>query len=97
MASYFQFLTAFIIFLAGIQEGLLAPSSISNMNIYQVLIVSIHGFKIFWAGPATSQHTCQCGIMNNCIEETFNCNSDSLAPIELFDEGSVTNVTILII
>ena len=45
------------------------------------------GKQIFWAGPATSQHTCQCGIMNNCVERNFKCNADSLAPIELFDEG----------
>jgi len=43
--------------------------------------------QIFWAGPATSQHTCQCGINNNCIERSYKCNTDSLAPIELVDEG----------
>jgi len=46
------------------------------------------GEQSFWAGPATSQHTCQCGIMNNCVERSSKCNADSLAPIELADEGN---------
>ena len=45
------------------------------------------GKQIFWAGPATSQHTCQCGISNNCFDRTLKCNADSLAPLELVDEG----------
>ena len=45
------------------------------------------GKQIFWAGPATSQHTCQCGISNNCFDRTLKCNADSLAPVELIDEG----------
>jgi len=44
--------------------------------------------QIFWAGPATSQHTCQCGIENNCVERSFKCNADALAPIDLIDEGN---------
>ena len=51
---------------------------------------------IFWAGPATSQHTCQCGILDNCVERNLKCNSDSLAPIELVDEGDYTTIFILI-
>ena len=45
------------------------------------------GKQIFWAGPTTSQHTCQCGIENNCVEKAYKCNGDSLAPIDLVDEG----------
>ena len=45
------------------------------------------GKQSFWAGPATSEHTCQCGIMNNCVERSYKCNADSLAPIGLADEG----------
>jgi len=36
-------------------------------------------------GPATSQHTCQCGINNNCFDRTLKCNADSLAPLGLAD------------
>jgi len=49
------------------------------------------GKQIFWAGPATSQHTCQCGIENNCVERNFKCNADTLAPIDVFDEGIISN------
>ena len=52
------------------------------------------GKQIFWAGPATSNHTCQCGIMNNCVERIYKCNADSLAPIELVDEGNKQSIII---
>ena len=45
------------------------------------------GKQTFWAGSATSQHICQCGISNNCFDRTLKCNADSLAPVELIDEG----------
>lgn len=45
--------------------------------------------QIFWAGPGTSSHTCQCGIDKRCLETNYNCNADALAPIEVVDEGSI--------
>ena len=45
------------------------------------------GKQIFWAGPATSSHTCQCGIENNCAEREYKCNADALAPLDVVDEG----------
>ena len=49
------------------------------------------GKQIFWAGPATSQHTCQCGIENNCVEWTVKCNADALAPLDQVDDGKISN------
>ena len=39
---------------------------------------------------STPAMLCQCGIQNNCNERTFRCNSDSLVPFELADEGNNT-------
>ena len=49
------------------------------------------GKQIFWAGPATSQHTCQCGIENNCVERNVKCNADALAPLDQVDDGKISN------
>ena len=43
---YFQFLTAFIIFLGGVQEALLVPSPLSNINSNQVHIVKYNSSKL---------------------------------------------------
>jgi len=53
--------------------------------------------QIFWAGPANSKHTCQCGLENpnRCVDTRVSCNSDSLAPIEVFDEGYITATELL--
>ena len=45
--------------------------------------------QIFWAGPATSEHTCQCGINNNCINWTHKCNVDYISNTSLIDEGII--------
>ena len=53
--------------------------------------------QIFWAGPANTKHTCQCGreIPNTCVDNQHTCNSDSLAPIQLSDEGYITATELL--
>ncbi|EFX61590.1 hypothetical protein DAPPUDRAFT_18957, partial [Daphnia pulex] len=51
--------------------------------------------KYFWSGNNTDTHTCQCGIDENCVETSFKCNCDSAAPIQLSDDGVITDKTIL--
>jgi len=41
----------------------------------------------FWAGPLTKDHTCKCGIDENCDDATVNCNCDALSPSRAIDEG----------
>ena len=46
--------------------------------------------RYFWTGKNTNnnQHTCQCGIDKNCVDSAFKCNCDSVAPIQLVDNGN---------
>ena len=45
--------------------------------------------QYFWAGNKTTSgnHTCQCGIDGNCVGNSFKCNCDAAAPIQLVDDG----------
>ncbi|EFX89078.1 hypothetical protein DAPPUDRAFT_310805 [Daphnia pulex] len=51
--------------------------------------------KYFWSGGNTDEHTCQCGIDQNCVEAFMKCNCDSNAPVELSDIGVITDKNIL--
>ncbi|XP_046462614.1 uncharacterized protein LOC124208790 isoform X1 [Daphnia pulex] len=51
--------------------------------------------KYFWSGNNTDTHTCQCGIDGNCVETPLTCNCDSAAPIQLSDDGVITDKTVL--
>lgn len=42
--------------------------------------------QYFWSGNQ-SNHTCECGIQNNCIVSDVLCNCDTIAPMNLFDDG----------
>ncbi len=43
--------------------------------------------KYFWSGGSTETHTCQCGIDQNCVDATLECNCDATAPAQLADNG----------
>ena len=44
--------------------------------------------RYFWSGSNNdSEHTCKCGIANNCREPYVKCNCDSGLPAEMFDSG----------
>ena len=45
--------------------------------------------RYFWAGTNNkyNQHTCQCGIDNNCVDTKSKCNCDSLTFKQLTDKG----------
>ncbi|XP_057373213.1 uncharacterized protein LOC130694064 [Daphnia carinata] len=51
--------------------------------------------QYYWAGSNNSVHTCQCGIDGNCIDPAAKCNCDAAAPVQLSDDGIVTNKEIL--
>lgn len=51
--------------------------------------------KYFWSGGNTDVHTCQCGIDGNCVETFVKCNCDAAAPIQLSDDGVITDKDIL--
>ncbi|XP_046458942.1 uncharacterized protein LOC124205541 isoform X1 [Daphnia pulex] len=52
--------------------------------------------QYFWAGGNTDRvHTCQCGIDANCVDPVAKCNCDSLAPLQLFDDGVITDKNVL--
>ncbi|XP_046638029.1 uncharacterized protein LOC124316246 isoform X2 [Daphnia pulicaria] len=52
--------------------------------------------QYFWAGSNTDGvHTCQCGIDANCVDPAAKCNCDSLAPLQLVDDGVITDKTVL--
>ena len=45
--------------------------------------------RFFWAGANNNnQHTCQCGIDNNCVDTKFKCNCDAMAFVQLTDNGT---------
>ena len=45
--------------------------------------------RYFWAGANNNnQHTCQCGIDKNCVDNSFKCNCDAMAFIQLTDNGT---------
>lgn len=50
--------------------------------------------RYFWAGNATDDHICQCGIDNNCADSRKVCNCDSLAH-QVSDEGFITDKNLL--
>jgi len=45
--------------------------------------------RYFWSGVNTNQHTCQCGIDKNCVDPSFKCNCDSVAALQLVDNGQL--------
>ncbi|XP_046454475.1 uncharacterized protein LOC124202220 [Daphnia pulex] len=51
--------------------------------------------KYFWSGGNTDTHTCQCGIDANCVETYIKCNCDAAAPVQLSDDGVITDKSIL--
>ncbi|KAI9561382.1 hypothetical protein GHT06_012339 [Daphnia sinensis] len=51
--------------------------------------------EYFWAGSNSSVHTCQCGIVGNCVDALLKCNCDSAAPVPLTDKGIITRKDIL--
>ncbi|XP_057373146.1 uncharacterized protein LOC130694024 [Daphnia carinata] len=51
--------------------------------------------QYYWAGSNNSVHTCQCGIDGTCVDPVAKCNCDAAAPVQLFDDGVVTNKEIL--
>ncbi|XP_046638032.1 uncharacterized protein LOC124316249 [Daphnia pulicaria] len=52
--------------------------------------------QYFWAGSNTDGvHTCQCGIDANCVDPAAKCNCDSLAPLQLVDDGVITDKNVL--
>ncbi|XP_046645819.1 uncharacterized protein LOC124336165 [Daphnia pulicaria] len=52
--------------------------------------------QYFWAGSNTDGiHTCQCGIDGNCVDSAVKCNCDALAPLQLVDDGVITNKNVL--
>ncbi|KAK4011391.1 hypothetical protein OUZ56_020505 [Daphnia magna] len=51
--------------------------------------------QYYWAGSNNSVHTCQCGIDGNCVDPAAKCNCDAAAPVQLTDDGVVTNKEVL--
>ncbi|XP_046646354.1 uncharacterized protein LOC124336548 [Daphnia pulicaria] len=52
--------------------------------------------QYFWAGSNTDGvHTCQCGIDGNCVDPAAKCNCDALAPLQLVDDGVITDKNFL--
>ncbi|XP_046456552.1 uncharacterized protein LOC124203768 [Daphnia pulex] len=54
--------------------------------------------QYFWAGNgrhAVKFHTCQCGIDENCVDPAAKCNCDTLAPLQLVDDGVITDKNVL--
>lgn len=48
--------------------------------------------QYFWSGDGSGnnqQHTCQCGIDNNCSYASVSCNCDVGNSDETFDEGNI--------
>ena len=48
--------------------------------------------RFFWIGTDennSNQHTCQCGIDNNCVDPFTKCNCNSLAFLQLNDNGNI--------
>ncbi|XP_046459494.1 uncharacterized protein LOC124205942 [Daphnia pulex] len=52
--------------------------------------------QYFWAGNNMDGiHTCQCGISGNCADNSLKCNCDTAAPVQLVDDGVITDKNIL--
>ncbi|XP_046456833.1 uncharacterized protein LOC124203958 isoform X2 [Daphnia pulex] len=52
--------------------------------------------QYFWAGNNTDGvHTCQCGIDSNCVDPAVKCNCDALVPLQLVDDGVITDKNVL--
>ncbi|KZS14837.1 Contactin associated protein 1-like protein [Daphnia magna] len=51
--------------------------------------------QYFWAGSNASAHTCQCSIDQSCVDATAKCNCDSTSPMQLTDQGFVTDKKVL--
>ncbi|XP_046645807.1 uncharacterized protein LOC124336159 [Daphnia pulicaria] len=52
--------------------------------------------QYFWAGSNTGGvHTCQCGIDANCVDSAVKCNCDTISPIQLVDDGVITDKNVL--
>ncbi|EFX87243.1 hypothetical protein DAPPUDRAFT_97326 [Daphnia pulex] len=51
--------------------------------------------KFFWTGGNTDVHTCQCGLDGNCVDPSTKCNCDSAAPVQLTDDGTITDKNVL--
>ncbi|XP_046461282.1 uncharacterized protein LOC124207727 isoform X1 [Daphnia pulex] len=51
--------------------------------------------EYFWSGSNDSVHTCQCGIDRNCVDPSLECNCDSAAPVQLTDNGIISNKNLL--
>ena len=49
----------------------------------------------FFAGEDYGNHTCQCGIEGNCVDEDVACNCDSKTPTWLKDSGLITEKELL--
>ncbi len=43
--------------------------------------------QYFWSGGNDTVHTCQCGLLNSCIDPNLKCNCDALATLNVYDEG----------
>ena len=43
--------------------------------------------QYYWAGNNATVRTCQCGIDNDCVISDVKCNCDTLAAVDLFDQG----------
>ena len=44
--------------------------------------------QFYWAGENNTKHTCQCGMENACDDPSMTCNCNSLADVELSDQGT---------
>ncbi|XP_046639768.1 uncharacterized protein LOC124320908 [Daphnia pulicaria] len=52
--------------------------------------------QYFWAGSNTGGvHTCQCGIDGNCVDSAVKCNCYTISPIQLVDDGVITDKNVL--
>ncbi|XP_046456495.1 uncharacterized protein LOC124203731 [Daphnia pulex] len=52
--------------------------------------------QYFWAGSNTDGvHTCQCGIDGNCVDLAVKCNCDTISPLQLVDDGVITDKNVL--
>jgi len=60
---------------------------LESKNEQQEIKVAELEVKVVEHAAMVSLVKSQCGIMNNCVERSYKCNADSLAPLELVDEG----------
>ncbi|CAG0888668.1 unnamed protein product [Darwinula stevensoni] len=51
--------------------------------------------QYYWEGSHAGEHTCNCGLTDNCEHSTQACNCDADAPKWESDSGTITNATAL--